>query len=61
MQAMTAEIQKLTHQRKHKYQNEDGDPLPEQQIAGTEQTAEAVLMDELEKEVQQQDAATASL
>ena len=41
--------------------NGDGDPLPEQQIAGTEQTAEAVLMDELEKEVQQEAAISQSL
>ena len=54
--AMTAESE-INTSEETQIPNEDGDPLPEQQIAGTEQTAEAVLMDELEKEVQQQDAA----
>ena len=50
--AMTAESE-INTSEETQIPNEDGDPLPEQQIAGTEQTAEAVLMDE----VQQQDAA----
>ena len=50
--AMTAESE-INTSEETQIPNEDGDPLPEQQIAGTEQTAEAVLMDEL----QQQDAA----
>lgn len=54
--AMTAESE-INTSEETQIPNEDGDPLPEQQIAGTEQTAEAVLMDELEKEVQQQEAA----
>ena len=53
--AMTAESE-INTSEETQIPNEDGDPLPEQQIAGTEQTAEAVLMDELEKEVQQQEA-----
>lgn len=52
--AMTAESE-INTSEETQIPNEDGDPLPEQQIAGTEQTAEAVLMDELEKEVQQQE------
>ena len=54
--AMTAEPE-INTSEETQIPNGDGDPLPEQQIAGTEQTAEAVLMDELEKEVQQQEAA----